>query len=383
MSHHHRTLIDSSSSSSSTASAIGSLPSLSTLLRNSQTCHNNNPIDNNSNIIKDGIRLPSIKCIDDIDDNYNIHNNHHLQRSPPLQFQNSPPIKSKKIKNLELPISDPHPPSDWSSTNQNKPYRRHSSSRSANSSCSSINGNNGFAEYHQNSDIKISSTSSTQQTQQQKIIPFAIDMNKVTEHCHFIGQHASLFVEFCRNKKFHDDGPGAIADGDKKTVKLEQFSWTTSSPTTATSTASNDIPLNSEQQLVEMVNKTYDMLNILNRVKHYLQKPIISSDQETINMIRKKRTTTGSSAARTKYRKRNKRAAPPGRCHSCNISETPEWRRGPDGARTLCNACGLPTNHHIYVGDNNNNNIQYHSPPPPPHQLPQPHSLSPPPHSYM
>ncbi|ORY76330.1 hypothetical protein BCR37DRAFT_163972 [Protomyces lactucae-debilis] len=35
------------------------------------------------------------------------------------------------------------------------------------------------------------------------------------------------------------------------------------------------------------------------------------------------------------------RVAPPGRCHSCNISETPEWRRGPDGARTLCNACGL------------------------------------------
>ena len=35
------------------------------------------------------------------------------------------------------------------------------------------------------------------------------------------------------------------------------------------------------------------------------------------------------------------RTAAPGRCHSCNISETPEWRRGPDGARTLCNACGL------------------------------------------
>lgn len=37
------------------------------------------------------------------------------------------------------------------------------------------------------------------------------------------------------------------------------------------------------------------------------------------------------------------RAAPPGRCHSCNRAETPEWRRGPDGARTLCNACGLRT----------------------------------------
>jgi len=40
-------------------------------------------------------------------------------------------------------------------------------------------------------------------------------------------------------------------------------------------------------------------------------------------------------------KKRRGRAAPPGRCHSCNRSETPEWRRGPDGARTLCNACGL------------------------------------------
>lgn len=35
------------------------------------------------------------------------------------------------------------------------------------------------------------------------------------------------------------------------------------------------------------------------------------------------------------------RQAQPGRCHSCNRAETPEWRRGPDGARTLCNACGL------------------------------------------
>ena len=38
---------------------------------------------------------------------------------------------------------------------------------------------------------------------------------------------------------------------------------------------------------------------------------------------------------------RLQRAAPPGRCHSCSRAETPEWRRGPDGARTLCNACGL------------------------------------------
>ncbi|KAF2162259.1 hypothetical protein M409DRAFT_58371 [Zasmidium cellare ATCC 36951] len=48
---------------------------------------------------------------------------------------------------------------------------------------------------------------------------------------------------------------------------------------------------------------------------------------------------TGFAGVDTK--KRRGRAAPPGRCHSCNRAETPEWRRGPDGARTLCNACGL------------------------------------------
>ncbi|EFA84076.1 STE20 family protein kinase [Heterostelium album PN500] len=29
------------------------------------------------------------------------------------------------------------------------------------------------------------------------------------------------------------------------------------------------------------------------------------------------------------------------RCHFCHVTETPEWRRGPDGDHTLCNACGL------------------------------------------
>lgn len=41
-----------------------------------------------------------------------------------------------------------------------------------------------------------------------------------------------------------------------------------------------------------------------------------------------------------KYRKRS-RAAAPGSCSACNVEETPEWRNGPSGKRTLCNACGL------------------------------------------
>lgn len=28
-------------------------------------------------------------------------------------------------------------------------------------------------------------------------------------------------------------------------------------------------------------------------------------------------------------------------CTQCALTQTPEWRRGPEGARTLCNACGL------------------------------------------
>ena len=40
-------------------------------------------------------------------------------------------------------------------------------------------------------------------------------------------------------------------------------------------------------------------------------------------------------------RPRGQRSALPGRCHACNRAESPEWRRGPDGSRTLCNACGL------------------------------------------
>ncbi|KAJ6531956.1 hypothetical protein B0H19DRAFT_1214221 [Mycena capillaripes] len=69
--------------------------------------------------------------------------------------------------------------------------------------------------------------------------------------------------------------------------------------------------------------------------------------EQDMELIRTKRaSTTGVTVGgvpgqpKSKYRKRS-RATPPGKCHSCNIRETPEWRRGPDGARTLCNACGL------------------------------------------
>ena len=30
-----------------------------------------------------------------------------------------------------------------------------------------------------------------------------------------------------------------------------------------------------------------------------------------------------------------------GRCHGCGVSVTVEWRNGPDGPKSLCNACGV------------------------------------------
>jgi CCR4-NOT transcriptional regulation complex NOT5 subunit len=31
----------------------------------------------------------------------------------------------------------------------------------------------------------------------------------------------------------------------------------------------------------------------------------------------------------------------PKSCRRCNVQETPKWRHGPDGTRSLCNVCGL------------------------------------------
>jgi hypothetical protein len=29
------------------------------------------------------------------------------------------------------------------------------------------------------------------------------------------------------------------------------------------------------------------------------------------------------------------------RCSHCGVQKTPQWRAGPEGAKTLCNACGV------------------------------------------
>ncbi|KAJ6616288.1 hypothetical protein B0H10DRAFT_1799789 [Mycena sp. CBHHK59/15] len=80
-----------------------------------------------------------------------------------------------------------------------------------------------------------------------------------------------------------------------------------------------------------------------------LSPPLQTTAEQDLELIHMKRamTATGSSGglcvACADVRSRDwsgQRAMPQGKRHSCNIRETPEWRRGPEGARTLCNACG-------------------------------------------
>ncbi|KAL6715438.1 hypothetical protein ACLMJK_006399 [Lecanora helva] len=107
----------------------------------------------------------------------------------------------------------------------------------------------------------------------------------------------------------------------------------------------------------EMIEEQQKVMNALNRMRglickqqqalddqrnfdqqHY--KPAASEAGEDVNSYLDSAEGSGGFAG-ADAKKRRGRAAPPGRCHSCNRAETPEWRRGPDGARTLCNACGL------------------------------------------
>ncbi|XP_052149274.1 GATA transcription factor 3-like [Oryza glaberrima] len=65
----------------------------------------------------------------------------------------------------------------------------------------------------------------------------------------------------------------------------------------------------------------------------------------TKGLRRRRRVTAPWSLAPLLSRPRQAAAADAGaprrRCTHCAVDETPQWRLGPDGPRTLCNACGV------------------------------------------
>ncbi|KAI9221753.1 hypothetical protein BC828DRAFT_414593 [Blastocladiella britannica] len=96
---------------------------------------------------------------------------------------------------------------------------------------------------------------------------------------------------------------------------------------------------------------------------------VIVNDLPDLELIRSKRpvSSSGASARPVPRRPLKSVRAKTHQCHSCHVTETPEWRRGPDGRATLCNACGL---HWAKIqrqrGDHNNNNNNAGAPSDPP-----------------
>jgi len=73
---------------------------------------------------------------------------------------------------------------------------------------------------------------------------------------------------------------------------------------------------------------------------------IVKSDAQDIATpaFSEEEFTTGHLQSNLPTSKPRKRAIPSPNavyCHSCHTRDTPEWRRGPDGCKSLCNACGL------------------------------------------
>ncbi|KAI7893128.1 uncharacterized protein EV154DRAFT_601044 [Mucor mucedo] len=104
-------------------------------------------------------------------------------------------------------------------------------------------------------------------------------------------------------------------------------------------------PTSMRPWLDDMIGRANEVLNALLRLrKHQLAAEYAGvhrvSDQQHLQQHQQRRGAEGDESWETSLSS-SKRPVFQNRCHSCHISETPEWRRGPDGARTLCNACGL------------------------------------------
>jgi hypothetical protein len=108
--------------------------------------------------------------------------------------------------------------------------------------------------------------------------------------------------------------------------------------------------LPSERELAEMLNNVDLIRKSLESTREIVQVTLQNERQREVGKGKgawdedhdmAMYETSKNTFTMPEVKKRRGRAAPPGRCHSCNRVDTPEWRRGPDGARTLCNACGL------------------------------------------
>ncbi|KAI7852348.1 hypothetical protein BDC45DRAFT_537566 [Circinella umbellata] len=113
---------------------------------------------------------------------------------------------------------------------------------------------------------------------------------------------------------------------------------------------SHDLLQNAAQTARDILSSLGALQKQQKKHRHYIIDENISSTATAIDtveaesletiILRRSRTDSDNNI-RHRIKRRAKRSTAGQRCHSCHTTETPEWRRGPDGARTLCNACGL------------------------------------------
>ncbi|XWS45873.1 hypothetical protein CRYUN_Cryun14cG0016600 [Craigia yunnanensis] len=102
-----------------------------------------------------------------------------------------------------------------------------------------------------------------------------------------------------------------------------------------------DFPSNS---LAGTLNPRYDHLSFSSKTRSKRSKaPTTSNTTTWTTMSEEAATLTGKSKAKKEIQRQASPLADGGvrRCTHCASEKTPQWRTGPLGSKTLCNACGV------------------------------------------
>ncbi|GME86628.1 unnamed protein product [[Candida] boidinii] len=93
-----------------------------------------------------------------------------------------------------------------------------------------------------------------------------------------------------------------------------------------------------EPSRIQQLNKKKNVLRAKGSVSPVQPMAEISAFQREVMIKKANKAKKGKPSIANSESSKEKRT---NECAHCGSNETPEWRRGPDGERSLCNACGL------------------------------------------
>ncbi|KAI9476132.1 MAG: hypothetical protein EXX96DRAFT_575891 [Benjaminiella poitrasii] len=252
--------------------------------------------------------LPSISKIPSYINDNNAVNRVCNKRSPKYhQYQLQYQMQHQFLKPLEqqneIEAKNQNQQALPSNSHDFYPYQHIVDDRSSNSSCGSISAPQANAKQPEISSSSLEPTSKLQ---------------NIIEQCTMVYQKVSKYrVDPLRESERNQIIDDVFDITENMLTSLKELEETNQEHPPETNTNSN----NAINPLIQPINSTNCSANM---------------DYELIRQARNLQKNF-----RPKYRRRNRANLAGNICHSCNTTDTPEWRRGPDGARTLCNACGL------------------------------------------